>query len=248
MKQAFLETKNTIRGREALSVVEDNERGQPGLVCFYGEPSVGKTTFSTHYASHTLAIYLRVLQNWTPRAMLAALCRETGAAEFNSVERCKLSFCKELERRQEKKESDKSPTIFIDEADRLNVDLVEHCRDVHDLTGAPIIFVGELRLPRILESKARLWDRVQQIVKFTPIQTEDIILYALKACDLRLDPEAGQALARKTDGKFRRIRNELVRLEQMARAAGTKQVDAKMVAAMNGRERTENGRRRAILA
>jgi hypothetical protein len=234
MKITFLETRNTIRAREALSVVEDSERGHPGLVCFHGEPSVGKTMFSIHYTGHTGAIYLRVLQNWTPRAMLAALCRETKATEYNSVEKCKLSLCKELERRQEKNGDEGSTTIFIDEADRLSVDLVEHCRDIHDLTQAPVIFVGEPSLLPILKSKSRLWDRVQQVVKFEPIQTEDVSLFALKTCDLKLVPEAAQAVARMTEGKFRRIRNELLRIEQMARASDTKQVSLAMVEALNG--------------
>ena len=89
MKNIFLETGNVARFREALSVLEDTERGQPGLGVVWGRAGRGKTVCAREYAIRTDAVYLRVLQDWTPRAMLAALCRELNGTEPATVDRGK---------------------------------------------------------------------------------------------------------------------------------------------------------------
>jgi len=212
MKNIFLETQNVGRFREALSVLEDTERGQPGLGVVWGRAGRGKTLCARQYAVRTGAVYLRVLQDWTPRAMLAALCRELNGSEPATVDRAKRLAIDVIEKR--------TRTILVDEADRLKPDLIEHLRDVHDLTGAPVVLIGEEHLFPAINARCRIWSRVVQTVEFGPITPEDILLFALEAAALRLDPEAGKRLASRSSGDFRLVWADVHRLEQMAKAAG----------------------------
>ncbi|MEM5789182.1 MAG: ATP-binding protein [Syntrophobacteraceae bacterium] len=224
MKQVFLETQNVAKFREALWLLEDTERGQPGLGVVWGQAGRGKTVCAREYAVRTNAVYLRVMEDWTPRAMLASLCRELNGSDPRSTERCKKIACDELERQQR--------TVLVDEADRLPVGLVEHWRDIHDVAGVPVVLIGEEHLFPTLAARRRIWSRVTQTVEFKPIATEDIVLFGLKAADLRIDPEASRRIASRSGGDFRLVWTDIQGLEQMARAAGTKQVDLKMAEAL----------------
>lgn len=226
MKNIFLETRNVARFRESLSVLEDTDRGQPGLGVVWGRAGRGKTVCAREYAVRTAAVYMRVLQDWTPRAMLAELCRQLNGAGPPTVDRAKKTAVDCLER--------KPRTILVDEADRLNIDLVEHLRDVHDLVGVPVVLIGEEHLFPTINARRRIWSRVMQTVEFGPITCEDILLFALEAASLRLDPDAAEKIGAKAGGDFRLVWSHIHALEQMARAAGTKAVDARMVEALNG--------------
>ncbi len=227
MKQTFLETENVRRFREALWSLEDIERGQPGIGVVWGQAGRGKTICAREYAVRTSAVYLRVMEDWTPRAMLSALCLDLNGSEPRSVEACKKIACKELENQQK--------TLLIDEADRLPVGLVEHLRDLHDASGMPVVLIGEEHLFPVLSARRRLWSRVTQTVEFKPISTEDIVLFGLKAADLRVLPDVAAAIWRRSSGDFRLIWTDMQALEQMARAQGAKQADLKMVEALQAR-------------
>ena len=131
-------------------------------------------------------------------------------------------------------------TIIVDEADRLKVDLVEHLRDVHDLTGAPIVLIGEEGLFAKINAHRRIWSRVVQTVEFGPITPEDIMLFALEAAALRMDPDAAKRVSDRSSGDFRLVWADVHRLEQMAKASGSKRIETRMVDSLNG-----NGRRRS---
>lgn len=229
MRNIFLETRNVARFREALSTLEDTDRGQPGLGVVWGRAGRGKTVCAREYAVRTGAVYLRVLQDWTPRAMLAALCMQLNGSEPGTVDRAKRTAVDSLD--QSKK------TILVDEADRLKIDLVEHLRDVHDLTGVPVVLIGEEHLFPTINARRRIWSRVTQTVEFGPIMSEDILLFALEAAQLRLDPQAAEKIGARSGGDFRLVWTDVFALEQMARASGAKEVQARMVDALNGRRK-----------
>jgi hypothetical protein len=227
MKQVFMETQNVAKFREALWLLEDTERGQPGIGVVWGQAGRGKTVCAREYAVRTDSVYLRVMEDWTPRAMLAALCRELNGSEPASTERCKRLACEEIERQKK--------TVLVDEADRLPIGLLEHFRDIHDMTGAPIVLIGEEHLFPTLSARKRIWSRVTQAVEFRPISIEDIVLFGLKAAELRIDPEAAGRIAARSGGDFRLVWTDVQGLEQMARAAGVKAVDAKMAESLAAR-------------
>ncbi len=228
MRSVFLETQNVRAFRESLAVLEDVEKGQPGLAVVWGQAGRGKTVCAREYAVRTGAVYLRVFEDWTPRAMLTTLCRELNGTEPRTVERCKLVACESLEHSQR--------AVLVDEADRLRIGLVEHFRDLHDMTGAPIVLIGEEHLFATLSARRRLWSRVTQTVEFGAVGAEDVMIFGLKAADLKVDPEAAKKLTHRAGGDFRYVRVDMVDLERMCKANGTKQVDARMIDQLPGRK------------
>lgn len=222
MRNVFLETENVRRFRESAQVLEDIDKGAPGLAVVYGRAGRGKTECSREYAVRKNALYIRVLQDWTPRAMLAALCYEVNRQRPGTVEKCRNYLFHVLE---------VSPRmIIVDEADRLSrVSMIEHFRDIHDVTGAPVVLVGEQSLYSSISATRRLWSRVTQTVEFGPIRTEDIMLFGMKSADLRIDPDAAELIGKRAEGDFRLIWQAVRSIESMARAGGTAQVSVSMV-------------------
>ena len=223
MKNCFLETRNVTRFREAIKVVEDMEKGQPGLMLVHGKAGRGKTESCKQYTiPNPHVLFLRVMQDWTPRAMLAQLCHQINGMEPHSIEKGKRIVCEEIERYPR--------TIIVDEADRLrNVGMIEHFRDIHDKTGAPVVFVGEQHLYSMIQSRRRIWSRVSQVVGFERVGAEDIILFGLQAADLKIEPAAAQRIAVRSDGDFRLIWQDVRWLETMAAANKISEITMKIV-------------------
>jgi len=229
LKNVFLETQNVMKFREAADVMSDIEKGQPGLAIVYGRAGRGKTECSREFAVRTGSLYIRVMEDWTPRAMLAALCFEINGSRPHTVERSKNFLFNMLEKEQR--------IILVDEADRFkNAGMIEHFRDIHDMTGAPVILIGEQSLYAKVSAKRRLWSRITQTVEFGPISTEDIMLFGMKSAELKIAPDAAKALGKRSEGDFRLIWQDVRALESMARAEGTIQVNTGMVKQLKSRK------------
>jgi len=224
MRRVIIDTDNTREFQQSLEILEDVEKGQPGLMIVWGRAGTGKSTCAEECVRDTDRIYLRVFQDWSPRAMLAALCRKITGSEPRTIDQCRNVLCNSLDLNQR--------TIFVDEADRLNINQIEHFRDIHDLSGVPIVLIGEEHLYAQLSVRRRIWDRVTQRVEFGPITPLDIMVFGAKSADLKIDPGAAQKLESRSDGTFRRVWDDMQRLEQMARANRVQDVDAKMVDAL----------------
>lgn len=210
MKNVFIETSRVQAFREAASVVADTVKGQPGLMVVWGYAGRGKTECAREYAVRTDAVYVRVYEDWTPRAMLSKICFELNGMQPHRVDMAKKAIVEEL---------DRSPQpILIDEADRLSIGNIEHLRDIHDDTGAPIVLIGEPSIYGRLTARRRIWERVTRSVEFGPVKTEDVMIFGLKACDLKIDPEAATNLVRRCEGSFRLLYHLMVDLDRKARA------------------------------
>jgi len=222
MKNIFLETKNVMAFREAMASLEDVQKGQPGLAVVWGQAGRGKTVCAQEYAVHSRAIYLRVMEDWTPRAMLGGLCLKINQSNPRTIADCKQVICAAL---------DVNPRlIIVDEADRLrNIGMIEHFRDIHDICGVPVVFIGEQSLYPKINSHRRLWSRVTQAVEFLPICSEDVVLFCLKAAGLRVSGEVAQGLCKRCDGDFRLIWQDVRKLENICRASGVAVVEMSML-------------------
>lgn len=229
MKNIFLETENVLKFREAASVIDDLKKGQPGLCVVYGQAGRGKTLCSREYALRKGALYLRVWEDWTSKAMLSRLCEEINGRVPGTIEKCKKNIILELEKEPR--------TIIVDEADRLKNDsLLEHFRDIHDDTGIPIIFVGELSLYAKISSKRRLWSRITKTVEFGPISTQDIQLFGIKSAELKIKKEAAERLHKRSEGDFRLIWQDIKVLKEMAKVSQTSFVELDMVMSLSNRK------------
>jgi DNA transposition AAA+ family ATPase len=226
MENTFIETARVIAFREAAAVVADTAKGQPGFMVAWGRAGRGKTMCSKEYTVRTPeTVYLRVFEDWTPRAMLARICHEINGMSPGTVARAKSILIEELDR--------EPVTIIMDEADRLSNGNIEHLRDIHDETGAPIILVGEPSLYGRLTARRRIWERVTRVVEFGPVKAEDVLIFGRRACGLKIAPDAGLALVRRCEGSFRLLYHLMVDLERQAKANNdTKDISLEMIKAL----------------
>lgn len=220
-RDIFIETHNVGNLRRAMSVLTDMERGQPGIGVVQGEAGRGKTMAATEWFATNGGVYLRALEGWTQHAFMQALTWELTGDRPNGVERCRQRLMQRL--------GDDPRAIIVDEADRLHIGRIEDLRDIHDLTGCPVLLIGEEGLYPRLHARRRIYSRVTQVVDFAPVSDEDVMLFARQAAALNLTPEAAHTLARTAGGSFRMVFGFMLKLEDYAKAQGVNEIDAKAI-------------------
>jgi DNA transposition AAA+ family ATPase len=222
-RDLFIETTNVTAFNEAVASL-NAETGELGFALAWGQAGRGKTETARRLYAETGGVYLRVMGGWTKHAFLEALCFEVCGMRPRSAEACKRQVIDTL---------DNEPmTIFVDEADRLHVERIDDLRDIHDMTGAPIVLIGELELKGLLSQRRRIWSRVKQVVEFGPVAAEDVAVLGSDAAGVSIDSEAAAYITRRADGDFRLIWTLLAHLERACQARQSMAVDASLAAAV----------------
>lgn len=222
LNPSFVKTKNVRNFQALMSGLEMAEgEGRFGLV--WGQAGRGKTRTAQWYCADNNAVYLRVLAIWATSELdfLCTLAKELGV--LTPPRRKAAAFQAVLD----KLAMDPRP-IILDEIEKLHPKFLEFLRDLTDLSGAAIIFVGEENLVEHLMHERRVWSRVFQQMQFEPINASDIIYYAADVAGLQVDKEASQIVATSSGGDFRLVRRDVVALAQICRAKDSKEVTAEM--------------------
>ena len=219
----FIETSQVASLRNAISEALDAGAGYPTIVMGYGDPGMGKTWAARKLYVEFGGYYLRIMGGTSQFTFLQDLCYEITGTRPRSSALCTRAIVKKLE--------DEPAPIFADEIDNAVIGRMEDLRYITDVTGAPVIFIGESALPTKVAARDRINDRIPETfrVNFSGINRKDIMLYAQKACEISLTPEAGGVVYDKTNkGIFRRVDNAIKALKNAAKAAGTTEVSAEM--------------------
>jgi hypothetical protein len=168
---------------------------------------------------------VRVWQGWSQSAFLQRLLFEVRGSN-EDMPRYNGNRCKEIIVRLL---NDRRQPLFIDEADRLKIDRIEDLRDIHEMTGVPVVLIGEEGLLGVLSERRRIWSRVVHSVEFGPINASEVGIYANQAAGLTIKTELSQRIAEKSEGDFRLVRNMMILLLKAAKAAGSLEVDTPML-------------------
>ena len=218
----FVDTNNVTKFRKALGRLIDQGVGLPGLMVVQGKSGRGKSQAAINYHAKNEAIFLRVWQDWTQHAFLQSLAKEVTGVKMTGTNRCKMEIVENL--------TQQTRPIIIDEADRLKVERIEDLRDIQEITGVPIVLIGEEGLHAKYNGRQRIYSRVAEVVEFEPIESMDVLIFATQAADLTLDSSAAEALAAQSGGSFRMVYNLISRLEEFALANSLKEIDCKVLA------------------
>ena len=142
---------------EAVDSALGSEKGLSGFILAYGQAGRGKSVAADGYhISRTTGAYVRVWQNWSQSAFLQRLLFEVRGSK-EDMPRINGNRCKEIIVQLLK---DRKQPLFIDEADRLKIDRIEDLRDIYEMTGVPVILIGEEGLLGLLSERRRIWSRV----------------------------------------------------------------------------------------
>jgi len=223
-RDIFIATGNVAKLRKSLSALSDTERGRPGIGVIQGEAGRGKTMAAKEWHTVNGGIFLRVLEGWSQFGFLQELAFEATGDRPGNTAKCRTSIMSAL--------NESHTAIIVDEADRLHMGRIEDLRDVHDMTGCPVILIGEEGFYPKLHARRRVHSRVVDVVNFDPISAEDVMLFAMQAAALEVTPEACHKLALLAKGSFRVVYGYILHLEDYAKAQNTNTIDAKAVEAL----------------
>jgi len=222
LKPTFIRNRNVRNFESVMDGLTDQE-GIGQFACVYGRAGRGKTrTCVWWHAAHPNSIYIRMLAAWStsPGGFLNALLEEmnlsrpyTIADRFNAVVAALRAEPK---------------TIFLDEIEKLPARFLEIARDLTDLAGCPLVMIGEEELYHVMARHRKVWSRTTQTLRFEPLDTSDVIIYAKQAGGFGLPEETAEVLRQASGGDFRIIKRDLAALCRFANSKKTSQLTPAM--------------------
>lgn len=196
----------------------------PGIGVCHAPSGYGKTYASIFAQNRTRALRVEVGDSWTRRTLLAAILREAGTPVLkrNTIADLAEQVIMVLG-------DDPSRPLIIDEADKLiDKGISELVREVQEHSQAPVILIGEEKLPAKMLAVERLHNRVLDWMPAQPCDLEDTrALAAAFAASIKLDDELLETIRTQSGGRARRIVVNLARVAEAARNKGTRTFAAK---------------------
>lgn len=196
----------------------------PGLGVCHSPSGYGKSWSSIYAQNKTRAIRVEVGDSWTRRVLLRNILREFGVNPP-----VKTAVADLADQAISALGENTMRPLIIDEADRLvDKGMIEIVRELHESSGAPIIMIGEERLPAKLLQVERVHNRVLDWFPAQPCDLDDAQQLA-KAFHpkITVKDDLLQAVVTASGGRARRIGVNLERIAELARNKGILTVDLK---------------------
>ncbi len=225
MREIIIETESMARFNQTADTALEAGKMSSGFVLAYGKAGRGKSVAADRYYYERGGAYVRVWQNWSQSAFLQHLLFEVRGKNMD-MPRHNGNRCKEMI--VDILENDPKP-LFIDEADRLSIDRIEDLRDIFEMTGVPIVLIGEEGIWGLLRERRRIMSRVAYEVEFTPISPTEASIFLKQAANLNVPPDLCLKITKQADGDFRVVRNIALQLEKAAKASEKYEVDTAML-------------------
>ncbi len=230
MKRVFVKTQNVKHFISAVTRLQDREEEIPGLALIYGKYGLGRTRTAVWWAAQNEgAIFIRTLKLMTGRWLLSKIVAELGEEPMYRVsdlfEQCQGILL-----------DGKQRVLIFDEVDYLTHDarVIETLRDIHDITGVPMVFIGMEHADKKLMRYKHLYDRFSEVLKFNELIENDIRTIADEMCEVKLSDCAVKYLYQSSN-RFRPLLVNLYKAERIAKTNNYKVVTAAHL--QNGRRK-----------
>lgn len=222
MRKLFVKTHNVKRFIGLMNNLIDKSNEIPKMGLVYGDPGLGKTQTAVWWATKNDAVYVRAQNKMTNKWLLEKIVYELGESPSRKmadlIEQC-ISHLRL-----------KPQVIIIDEVDYLinRMKIVETLRDLHDLTGAPVVLIGMQESKTKLGKYRHLYDRISEILEFKPFSKEDVEVIVEELSEIKISDEAREIFFEKKN-RFRQIIKGIALLENLAKTNGLIKIDTKQV-------------------
>jgi len=221
MKDYFVTTKNVMKFHAVMARIHHKLKGVERMALFFGDPGLGKSETALQYAANNGSLYIRMKKLMNARWFLTELADDLGGSP---KWRTKDLFdqCCELLRTRKK-------TLILDEVDYFTQDsrVTETLRDLHDIAGTPMIFIGMNQADKRLKRYPHLWDRFIEIVRFEPLDNEDVAKMTKELSEVQFSDDAIEWISRTSEGKIRGIIGLIHRAERIAQGARVRTITAR---------------------
>jgi DNA transposition AAA+ family ATPase len=221
MRQIFAKTENVKRVLAAMERLKSTTEDDPKMALFYSEPGYGKSRTIAWYALNKGdGVLVRAKALMTGRWLLKTIVKELGEQPAYSTEDLFMQIVDQLMYNPR--------PIFIDEVDYLvtSSKLIETLRDIHDMVQVPVILVGMGMVDKKLARYKHLYDRIVEIIKFTPLTKNDVSSVIAQMCEVKVSKDAVDYMAEQSAGKFRSLRYWIRKAERVARVNNLNTVTA----------------------
>lgn len=219
-KGGYAPLANMSRAGEAMARAVTRPDHLPGLVVLHGPSGYGKTAAAGFVAAMHDAAYVEAKSFFTQKFFLSRLARELGVVErARTIAAIAEAICDAL--------AERPRPIIIDEADHVVAKgFIELIRDIHDTTGAPVMLVGEERLPEKLAQWERVHRRILHFEQMRPgTVTDALALRDHYARGVHVEDDLVLFFLEKTKGVIGRVVVNLERAREIAVSLGRKSID-----------------------
>ena len=222
MHKLFVKTRNVKNFIGLMNNLIDKSNEVPKMGLIYGDPGLGKTQTAVWWATNNDAVYVRAQNKMTCRWLLEKIVYELGESPSRKmadlIEQCITHLRL------------KPQVIIIDEVDYLinRHRIVETLRDLHDLTGIPIVLIGMQEAKTKLGKYRHLYDRISEIIEFKPFSKDDMDVIVEELSEIKITDEAKEIFFEKTN-RFRQVIKGISLLENLAKTNGLNKIDVKQV-------------------
>ena len=228
MKDQFVTTKNVKRFQTTMDRVHHKLKGVERMALIFGEPGLGKTECALQYCASNnrgsfqdSVLYVRMKKLMNARWFLIQLLKDLRApVRWRTMD---------LFDEAVKSLSERGCTLILDEVDYFSSDskVTESLRDLHDFTGTPMIFLGMEHADKRLMRYPHLYDRFVEVVKFLPLDRDDVEKMTKELSEFQFSDEAIDRITHDSGGKIRRILAMIHHAEYVARGSKSKTIEAK---------------------
>ena len=212
MKDEFIPTQNYQKFQSLAAELLASTHGVE-LAAVTGRAGRGKSSAAEKlFATNPHTVYVLYKEDDSYGDLLREITFRLGGARPRIKQHCFEIINSELAKHRR--------LIMVDEADRMNMKLLNGLRNIHDITKAPIMLIGEDILRSKLANEQRLISRVRDILPFEPVGQPDVVIFYRKNLDLALTPEHAARLLRHCAGDFRAVMTDAVYLERIMKTSG----------------------------
>lgn len=226
MHKLFVKTRNVKNFIGLMNNLIDKSNEVPKMGLVYGDPGLGKTQTAVWWTTRNDAVYVRAQNHMTSNGILEKVVEELGESPSKKTTDLMKQCIAHLRL--------KPQVIVIDEVDYLinRMKIVETLRDIHDLTGTPVVLIGMQEAKTKLGKFRHLYDRISEVWEFKAFSKEDKEVIVEELSEIRITDEAKEIFFEKTN-RFRQVIKGIAMLENLAKTNGLNKIDVKQVKGLN---------------
>lgn len=198
----------------SLQRIAERRQHLPGMAVLYGFSGFGKSTAAAFVANKMRAYYIECKSVWTKKALLENILKVMGITPAATVTVMLDQVCEQLAR--------SGRPLIIDEMDHIvEKAAVEIVRDIYEGSKAPILLIGEERLPAKLVKYERFHGRIMEWTAAPAADQNDVAVLAGFYCaGLTIGQDLLDLVHAKAKGSVRRIATNLELIKDEAANQG----------------------------
>lgn len=221
MKDIFINTKNYQRMTALCDELLGASYGVE-MAAVVGRAGRGKTTAAERiYAQNDNTVYVLYHEAWSFSELLREITFRLCGTRPRFRQTCFEMIQTELGSRRR--------IIMVDEADRMNLKVLNVLRNLHDVCHTPVLLIGEEDLKNKLGRERRLISRLRDTLSFGAVCQADVTVWYRQAMDMQVPPDLAAKLLKHSQGDFRNVLTDALAVERVMQASGIRAITERVV-------------------